>query len=373
MFRVGINAHLLSGAQSYRRAGIHHYIAQVLRHLPQDDRLTYVIYSGHDGRWSRPDFSHVAPPWPTENRWLRILWEQIYWPLSAGRHELDLMHSMAFVTPFWRSRPTTLTVYDLSFLHFPERFPALQRRYLQSQTQRSCRSAKRVLTISESGRNDVHHHFDVPLGQIDVVQPGVDQRFRPLDADLISDFRKRQQLPERFILHVGTLQPRKNIPTLIDALAHLDRQELPLILVGGRGWQYEEIFARIAALGLHKRMRLTGYVPDEELPLWYNAATVLVFPSVYEGFGLPIVEAMACGTPVIAAETSSVHEAAGDAALLFSPLEVETLVKHLVTVLDNPEQVAGMRQRGLAHAGQFTWTRAGAKMAGAFLRALNGE
>lgn len=373
MFRVGINAQLLSGTHSYRRAGIHHYIAQALRHLPRDDRLEYVVYSAYDGRWERPDMPHVAPPWSTENRWLRILWEQTVWPLDVRRRNLDLMHSMAFVIPYWRPRPATLTVYDLSFLHFPERFPLLQRRYLQSQTERSCKSARRILTISESGRGDVHRHFGVPLERIDVVQPGVDNHFRPLDEQTVADFRQRQQLPEQFILHVGTLQPRKNIPTLIDALAQLNRPDLPLLLVGGKGWQYDEIFARIGALGLQKQVRLTGYVPDEELPLWYNAASALVFPSVYEGFGLPIVEAMACATPVIAAETPSAHEAAGDAALLFAARDVDRLVKHLLTVLDNKTEVHTMRERGLKHAAQFTWTAAGAKMAEAFLRALNSE
>ncbi|HZD09959.1 MAG TPA: glycosyltransferase family 1 protein [Candidatus Binatia bacterium] len=373
MFRVGINAHLLSGQLGYRRAGIHHYIVQVLRHLPSDSRLTYIIFSGFDGDWARPDFVKVTPPWNTENRLLRILWEQSVWPLDAKRHELDLLHSMAFVSPIWQPCPTTLTIYDLSFLHFPERFPALQRRYLQSQTRRSCHSAKRIVTISESGREDVHAFFGIPRDRIDVVQPGVDVHFRPYPPEEVADFRERQQLPEQFLLHVGTLQPRKNIPILLEALARLNRPRLPLVLVGGKGWQYEEIFERIGTLGLHKQVRLMGYVPDRELPLWYSAASALVFPSLYEGFGLPIVEAMACGTPVIAANSSSIPEAAGDAALLFEPTEVDVLVNHLLTVLDNRQQAATMRKRGLVHASRFTWDSAGVKMAQAFLSALSDD
>ncbi len=373
MFRVGINAQLLSGQQGYRRAGIHHYIAQVLQHLPVDNRLAYFFFTSFDGDWKRADMQQVAPAWRTESPWLRILWEQVAWPIAARRHNIDLLHSMAFVTPIWQPFPTMLTVYDLSFLHFPERFPALQRLYLRSQTRRSCLRARRVLTISESGRHDVHRYFGVPLQRIDVVQPGVDERFRPYKADEVTEFRRLQQLPEKFLLHVGTLQPRKNIPTLIDALARLNRPDLPLVLVGGKGWQYEEIFARIAAQGLNKQVRLTGYVPDEELPLWYNAASVLVFPSVYEGFGLPIVQAMACGTPVIAADTSSIPEATGDAALLFAPQDVATLVEHLVAVLDNAQQTATMRERGLVHASQFTWKKAGERTAHAFLSALSSQ
>ncbi len=373
MFRIGINAHLLSGKYGYRRAGIHHYIAQVLHNLPLDERLHYVIYTGFEGRWERDDFSKVAPPWSTESPVRRILWEQIVWPWDARKHELDLLHSMAFVTPLWQSRPTMLTVYDLSFLHFPERFPRLQRRYLQSQTKRSCRAAKRVVTISESGRHDVHNYYGVPLERIDVVYPGVDERFHPCSAEQIAQFRERQQLPEQFLLHVGTLQPRKNIPILVEAMAQLKRPDLPLVLVGGKGWHYSEIFERIARLGLNKQVRLTGYVADEELPYWYSAATALVFPSVYEGFGLPVLQAMACGAPVVASNSSSIPEAAGDAALLFAPHDIEQLVSHLQAVLDDQQQAETMRRRGLAHAHQFTWQRAGAEMAAAFLSALASE
>lgn len=370
MFHIGINAQLLSGEHGYRRAGIHHYIAQILQNLPLDERLRYTIFSGYEGQWQRDDFRKVEPPWSTENPLRRIVWEQVVWPWQARNYQLDLLHSMAFVTPLWQPCPSMLTVYDLSFLHFPERFPPLQRAYLQSQTRRSCRRARRIVTISESGRQDVSQQFGVPLERIVVVRPGVDERFHPYPPEAVADFRERQQLPEQFLLHVGTLQPRKNIPILIDALARLERPDLPLVLVGGKGWMYAEIFERIAALDLHKQVRLTGYVSDEELPLWYNAASALLFPSVYEGFGLPVVQAMACGAPVIAANTSSIPEAAGDAALLFDPHDTDTLVSHLLTVLDNEEHVATMRHRGLAHSRQFTWKRAGARMAEAFISAL---
>lgn len=373
MFRIGINAHLLSGKHGYRRAGIHHYIAQVLQNLPRDERLEHLIFSGFEGQWARDDFRRVLPPWDTEQPVKRIAWEQFIWPWDARKYQLNLMHSMAFVTPFWQPCPTMITVYDLSFIHFPETFPALQRRYLQSQTRRSCRWAARVVTISESGRQDVHNYFDVPLEKIDVVYPGVDERFRPLTGDEIADFRERQQLPGQFLLHVGTLQPRKNIPVLIEALARLERPDLPLVLVGGKGWHYDDIFERIASLGLNKQVRLTGYVADEELPYWYNAASALVFPSVYEGFGLPVLQALACGAPVIASNTSSVPEAAGDAALLFDPQDVDQLVSHLLTVLDSQEQVDTMRRLGLAHASQFTWQRAGAETSRAFLKVLTSE
>ena len=197
MFCIGVNAQLLSGEFGYRRAGIHHYIAQVLQNLPVDERLSYVIFSDNEGRWLREDFKKVRPPWRTESPLRRILWEQFVWPFEARKYQLDMLHSMAFVTPLWQPRPTMLTVYDLSFIHFPNRFPPLKRFYLRSQTRRSCRNARRVVTISESGRQDVHHYFNVPLERIDVVQPGVDETFHPYQPAEITSFRARQQLHSR--------------------------------------------------------------------------------------------------------------------------------------------------------------------------------
>ncbi|GAH03460.1 unnamed protein product, partial [marine sediment metagenome] len=183
-------------------------------------------------------------------------------------------------------------------------------------------------------------------------------------------FRNREQLPSRFVLHVGTLQPRKNIPTLLEAFARLQRPEVLLVLVGGKGWLFDEIFAKVKEFNLQGQVRFTGYVPDADLPLWYNAAAALVFSSVYEGFGLPIVQAMACGTPVIAAQTSAIPEVTGQAARLFDPQDVRALADHLVNVLDDPQVATTMQEAGLAQAGQFSWDRVGRKMVSVYQQAL---
>ncbi len=359
---VGINAHLLSGEAGYRRAGIHHYIAQVLRHLPQDlpGTLRPVVFTRYaEDLIGVPGLAFVGSRWPTERRSVRILWEQLVWPWQAWRRRLDLLHSMAFVTPIIAPCPVIVTVYDLSFLHFPEQFPRLQRWYLTSQTGRSCRQARRVITISEASRQDVHRFFGVPLTQIVVVYPGVDGRYRPLPAPEIAAFRRREQLPERFVLHVGTLQPRKNIPVLLEAFAQLPDPDLHLVLAGGKGWLFEDIFRRVQRLGLEQRVRFTGYVADEDLPLWYNAAALFVFPSVYEGFGMPVVEAMACGTPVVASRSSSIPEAAGSAGLLFDPQNAAELAERMASVLNDPALSATMQQQGVAQAANFSWEQAG--------------
>lgn len=343
-----------------------------MRHLPETAAGgQYVVYTrgGHDLA-QRPNLQVRHSRWPTERRLVRILWEQAVWPLLAARDRLDLLHSTAFVLPWLTQRPGVVTVYDLSFVHYPELFPRLQRFYLHSQTARACRHARRVITISASGREDVHRFFGVPLARIDVVYPGVDDIYRPLPEPRVAAFREREDLPQQVVLHVGTLQPRKNIPLLLEALAHLQRPHVLLVLAGGKGWLYDEIFARVQALGLQAQVRFTGYVPDEDLPLWYNAARLLVLPSLYEGFGLPIVEALACGTPVIAADTSSLPEAGGDAALYFPADNARALAERIAAVLDDDARAATMRARGVAQAQQFSWARAGRETAAVYQRAL---
>ena len=372
--RVGINAHLLSGEAGYRRAGIHQYIAQVLRHLPwEEGEPTYVVFTQQQNLFKdKPGITAVSSRLSTENRWLRIFWEQVVWPWQLRQHRINLLHSMAFVTPLLSRCPAVITVYDLSFYHFPERFPALQRFYLSSQTRRSCQRARRVITISESSRQDVHRFLAVPLDQIDVVVPGVDLIYRPLPETEVTAFRQKHNL-DRFVLHVGTLQPRKNIPVLIQAMAHLDDPTIKLVLVGGKGWLYDDIFRQVQALGLEERVVFTGYVPDDELPLWYNAAALLVFPSVYEGFGLPVVEAMACGTPVIASNSSSIPEAVGEAGLLFDPNDVESLTNQMTAVLTDATLHSKLHQQGLEQAQRFSWERAGRETAAVYRRALFAE
>ncbi|MDV7391314.1 glycosyltransferase family 1 protein [Arthrospira platensis SPKY1] len=169
---------------------------------------------------------------------------------------------------------------------------------------------------------------------------------------------------------MGTLQPRKNIPTLLEALAQIAQPDVHLVLAGARGWLYAEIFARVAALGLAERVHFTGYVADDDLPLWYNAATLLVFPSLYEGFGLPVAEAQACGTPVVASSASSIPEAGGTAALYFDAADAGALAERLTAVLHNPDLAATMRENGLQQAAQFAWTRAGRETAEVYRRAL---
>ncbi len=361
---VGINAHLLSAEASYRRAGIHQYIYQTLRHLPPGDDRTVTIYTRQTEGWpNRDDLRLAGTRLPTENRLARIAWEQLVWPVAARRDGLTLMHSMAFAMPRLAPYPTVVTIYDLSFIEFPDLYPVAQRRYLMNETAYSCDHAARLIAISESGRQDIHRLYGVSPARIDVITPGTADIFRPLPAEEVAAFCRRQSLPNSFFLHVGTLQPRKNIPVLLEALSILNRPEAILVLVGGKGWIYDEIFERVDRLGLRDRVRFEGYAIDEDLPRWYNAATALVLPSLYEGFGMPVVEALACGTPVIASNSSSLPEAGGDVALYFDPRDAAALAGQMARVLDDPTVRRRAQTEGPKHAARFSWPRAGEQLA----------
>lgn len=367
---VGVNAHLLSAEASYRRAGIHQYIYQTLQHLPSGDGRTVTIYTRQMEGWpDRGDLRLVGTWLPTEKRMARIAWEQLVWPVAARRDGLTLMHSMAFAMPRLAPCPTVVTIYDLSFIEFPDLYPAAQRRYLMNETAYSCDHAARLIAISESGRQDIHRLYGVSPARIDVITSGTADIFRPLPAEEVAAFRRRQGLPNSFFLHVGTLQPRKNIPVLLDALSILNRPEAILVLVGGKGWIYDEIFERVDRLGLRDRVRFEGYANDDDLPLWYNAATALVLPSLYEGFGMPVVEALACGTPVIASNSSSLPEAGGDVALYFDPRDAAALADQMARVLDDPTVRRRSKTEGPQHAARFSWPRAGEQLAAVYDRA----
>ncbi|MCZ7543730.1 MAG: glycosyltransferase family 4 protein [Anaerolineae bacterium] len=290
---------------------------------------------------------------------------------EIARARVDLHHGMAFVTPLLSPCPSVVTVYDLSFMHYPEYFRPLNRLYLRLMTPLSCRRARRVIAISESTARDVAGALGVPASRIDVAVPGVDARFfEPIPDARMAAFRAARGLPPRFLLFLGTLEPRKNLLTLLRAYAALPDRAVKLVLAGGRGWLYGEIFDAIASLGLDGDVLTPGYVPDDELPLWYRAAEAFVYPSIYEGFGLPLLEAMASGAPVVAADTSSLPEAVGDAGLLVPPTDVEAWAGALAQAIDAPAWRAEAGAWGRARARQFSWARTAAQTAKTYRRAL---
>ncbi len=356
---IGLNAHLLARADGYRRAGIHGYIANLLDQLPlAAPHYQYTVFTGAGQPPNHPQFTIRRSRWNTESPARRILWEQFAQPWQLGG--LDLVHELAFAAPLIMPRPFVVTVYDLTFIRYPERLTRIRRLYLRLFTALSCQRARRVIAISSSTADDLVTLLKIPREKIDLALPGIEPRFRPSPAADVEAFRAAKNLPSRFFLCVCTIEPRKNLPMLIRAYAALpeiERHAVHLVLAGGKGWLFDDVLRTIQSCGVADTVHLPGFVSDEELPLWYNAAETFVYPSVFEGWGLPVTEAMACGKPVIVSNTSSLPEAAGDAGLTLPPDDQAAWTAALAMSAGDTAWRIERGQRGIGRAAQFTWAR----------------
>lgn len=307
---------------------------------------------------------------PLSERALVALWHRLRVPvpveLFSGR--LDVFHSPDFaLAPVLRAR-TLVTVHDLSFRRVPECFEPALLSYLNRVVPRSVARADIVLADSESTRNDAIELLRLAPERVFVVYAGVDSRFhRVTDQGFLETVRSRYSLPGRFVLSVGTLQPRKNYMRLIEAFSRLSGvEDVRLVISGARGWLYEDIFRRVEELGLSSRVLFPGYVAEADLPALYSLSEVFAFPSLYEGFGLPPLEAMACGTPVVVSRASSLPEVVGNAGCLVDPVSVEEIAGALQALLDSPARRADLAEQCVAQAARFTWSEAARVLLGLY-------
>lgn len=369
--RAGINAQLLYLSGSYRAAGINRYIHQLLAHLrPLASEAEELV--AFTGRWKLPPELEPTPhfrvrqtPLPTWKPSVRIAWEQLLQPPAVAGERLDLLHSLSYVQPLVCPTKSVVTMLDLTFMRMPRSFNRFNRIYLTTMSALSARRCDRIIAISESTRQDVIHFLHVPPEKVEVIYCGVDAPFKPIDDPaILSRFRAERGVPDRFLLYLGTLEPRKNVERLIEAYAKLRRSggtDHKLVLGGARGWLYDRIFARVRELGLEDEVVFTSYIPYDELPLWYNCADIFIYPSLYEGFGLPPLEAMACGTPVVTSSSSSLPEVVGAAALTVDPLDVSALAAAIARVLNEPSLRERLKADGPRQAARFSWSETAAR------------
>ncbi|MFN8516395.1 MAG: glycosyltransferase family 1 protein [Chloroflexia bacterium] len=297
-------------------------------------------------------------------------------PRAARQDRLDLLHA-TYTLPPWLYCPAVVTVHDISYRTHPETFSARDRLLLSLAVPISMRRAARVITVSEAARRDIIRHYRVPAAKVVAIHNGVEPGFRPVvDPAALAAVRARYGLPERYILAVGNLQPRKNVRRLIEAFAALRAargDDCRLVLVGQPFWRHEELGRVIAARGLGEVVVATGYVPAGDLPAIYSAATVFAYPSLYEGFGLPPLEAMACGTPVVAGNTSALPEVVGEAGLLVDPLDAGAIAAALGRLWDDAALRERLRRAGFARAAGFTWREAARRTLGVYEAAMGGK
>jgi glycosyltransferase involved in cell wall biosynthesis len=278
-----------------------------------------------------------------------------------------------------------VTIHDLGYLAFPEAHTARRRLELDLTTRWSLRAARRVIAISGATRDDLVRHYGADPARVSVVHHGLSAAFQPTpDPDVLA----RYDLDAPYMLYVGTVQPRKNLTRLIEAFAMasvlIEQQsaaadaghtpQAPLLVIAGRmGWCTEAIEQRAAALGVGGMVRFLGYVPDADLPALLSGALAFLFPSLYEGFGMPVLEAMACGTPVLTSTTSALPEVAGNAALLVDPADTDAIAAAIARLAADTGLRADLRARGLTRAAQFTWERCAHETLGVLLAALAGD
>jgi len=293
-------------------------------------------------------------PFPRLWTHVRLSWEMLLRPP-------DVLFVPSHVLPIAHPRHSVVTVHDLGFLYYPESHTAFQNAYLRWSTRYNGCSATRVVADSEATRQDLVRHYQIDATKITVIYPGRDESLAQVtDPDVLSDLRARLGLANRYLLYVGTLHPRKNLVRLVEAFAGALPDLGPgtqLVLAGRKGWLYDDLLARVRQLGLHDRVLFPGYVPSEDLPALLSGATAFLFPSLYEGFGFPVIEAMDCGVPVVCSGTSSLPEVAGDAALLVDPLDTAALSQAIRRIVTEEPLRRSLVERGWQQAVRFSWGR----------------
>ncbi len=351
---IGIDASRVAGA---RRTGTENYARRLIQALlaqapPTHSLRLYFRDAPAPGMWVGGEQRII----PLSRLWthVRLSWELLTQPRP------DVLFVPAHVLPWLHPVPSVVTIHDLGYCHFPSAHPLAQRWYLDWSTRFSARAATRLIADSICTRADLVRFYNIPADKIAVVYPGRDESLQRVDSALV---RAKYNLPENYLLHVGTLQPRKNLVRLIEATHDALRTALSdhalritLVLAGRPGWLSTPILAKARE---HKnKVRLLDYVADEDLAGLYSGALAFVFPSLYEGFGFPVLEAMACGTPVVCSNTSSLSEVAGEAALLLDPTDTPALVTAIRRVISEPDLRAALVARGYEQVKKFSWAKA---------------
>ncbi len=357
--RIGIDAHMAGS----RETGNETYVLNLLRTLPKVDaerRFEYEATVLAAGMTLRSLVQETNTRIVRVRPALSLVRIPASMPLVAMRDRLSLLH-MTYVVPPLCPCPTVVTVHDIAFRLHPDYFPPRLRLMLSMLVPFSMRRADRVITVSNSARQDILDHYDIPADRVVVTHEAAAPQYRVLaDSELLEGVKARYQIHKDFLLAVGNLQPRKNLHRLVQAYGQLPdsvRGRYLLVIAGQALWQHSAVFEVVSERGLQSDVLFTGYVPDEDLVALYNAASLFLYPSLYEGFGLPVLEAMACGTPVVTSSVSSLPEVAGDAALLVDPQDVSQLASAIEAILSNPDLARRLSERGLRRASLFSWER----------------
>ena len=349
-------------ARKLRDYGIGTYIRNLLRHLSRiDSRTEYVLFCRGADCAATEELGDNFRAVPEPARPYSAS-EQLRIPMDLRREGIDLFHAPHYVLPPLTPCKSVVTIHDCIHLRFPQYLPnRLAYAYARSSLWFATHRSNRVLTVSEASKRDILRYFHVPEGKIDVIYNAIDERFgEPPAPEEIERVRDRYQLNAPYVLYAGNIKPHKNLERLIEAFHMLRRGDLEhvkMLIIGDEISKYATLRRAVHRYKLHKHVRFFGFVPDKTLAVFYRLARAFVFPSLYEGFGLPPLEAMASGTPVITSNISSLPEVVGDAALLIDPYDASAIADAMRRVLLDSDLRDDLRQRGLRRVSEFSWER----------------
>jgi glycosyltransferase involved in cell wall biosynthesis len=370
--RIGINAFYLGAVTTGSGQYINHLVSQLTR---LGDENEYVLVDvqetgrkTQDSYHSHSPFSILHPvptPFDSISENLAKLWfEQVSFPRACRRQGIEVAHVPYFASPLFPTTPTVVTVHDLIPMLLPAYRGSILVRLYTLLVAIAAKRADIVLTDSQASKWDIVRLLDIPAGRVRVIYLAADDIYQPiLDEHRLAATRRKYGLPERYLLYLGGFDQRKNVPTLLKAFAQLARDSRAFLVVAGRLPEKGSDFFPdprpiVQELGIRERVVFTGWVPEEDKPALYSGARALVFPSLYEGFGLPPLEALACGTPVIASNQGSLPEIVGDGGLLLEQDDVEGLAGAMEKLVNDDTLWGNVREKGLAHAARFSWEKA---------------
>lgn len=351
MAHIGIDARLTH----YRIGGISTYMKRIISALEQmRAKHDFTVFQSRKSKTALAKRFRSASLWTPPHHPL----ERAALSLELFRHQLDLIHSPDFIAPFRGAKQHIITVHDLSFIHYPEYITAASRRYYNRQIKASVKRADHILSDSESTKRDLMDILDVPSEKITVHLLGVDEQFRPLPPEVTAPVIQALGLPDEYILFVGTIEPRKNLVGLAKAYRDLllELPDAPKLIIAGRvGWHIQQLMADFEAVNINRHVIFLHELADDQLPALYNHAITLIIPSFYEGFGLPALEAMACGAAPIVSSAASLPEIVGDVGLLVDPHDTAAISCALKKTLVDSAWRKRQSQAGIQRAKRFTW------------------
>lgn len=367
--RIGFDATPLLGP----RSGVGSYTSRLLEAmLRTNPEWEYLLYSNRPLGPLEPELAQARPVvsrLPSK----RLIWMQSLLPALIQRSQPDLCHFPNAMAPLWQPQPFVLTIHDASLFLYSHYHPRMRLLSIRLTLPLLARRAAAVICVSHHARAELVRILKLDPEKVYVVYEAAPAGYRPVaDPHELERLRRKYRLPERFLLHVGTLEPRKNLPRLVRAIHQIRQRgcDISLVLVGAQGWHLNGLGREIERLGLQDAVHFAGYVPGEDLPGLYSLATLFVFPSLYEGFGLPPIEAMACGAPVLCSDRGSLPEICDGAAYMVDPEDEQALADGLLALLGDAEWRAELSRRGQARARAFSWEKAARETALVYRRVL---